>query len=44
MSCNGDGVYQDWESSSCEDAKVLSSNGISDIEQIEALLNAAQQS
>ena len=44
MSCNGDGVYQDWESSDCSDASSSSSTGVSDIDQIEALLNAAQQS
>ncbi len=44
MSCNGDGVYQDWESPGCSDASSSSSTGVSDIDQIEALLNAAQQS
>ncbi len=44
ISCNGDWVYQDWESQECDDASASSSTWVSDIDQIEALLNAAQQS
>ena len=44
VSCNWDWVYQDWESQECDDVSSSSSTGVSDIEQIEALLNAAQQS
>ena len=43
ISCNNDGVYQDWESQDCPDASAASSSGVSDVSQIEALLNAATQ-
>ncbi|HKL43688.1 MAG TPA: hypothetical protein VJ892_00220 [Candidatus Absconditabacterales bacterium] len=43
MSCDLDGVCQNWESSDCEDC-VNEGGGNTDFEEIEALLNAAQQS
>jgi len=43
LSCNNDGVYQDWESSECPDTSNQGTWWITTIEEIEELFNAASQ-